>query len=521
MERTWSLRATDATRKRKCEPLQDISNAPKNPSQARASTIRGDGVKTKAHVTTLKLSSKTTAATVQATLKRSVAFTSTSKGKKRASSTKKTETTRAKKRKLEDPENQHQKIQTSLLSFQAAKFKEVKTETENHVEVEADIAVKNIEEEKQTETGDGPKETQKNHVEAEADIAVKNIKEEKQTETGDGPKETQSVTVVEPTVVPAPHDEYAPRPYTCTFNHRGSCFDEETYFASVRDIDAPSATISSHQAKLIKELDIYYKKHEMKYLPVPNYIGTVQLDITEKMRTIVVDWLVEVCEEFELESETFHKAVNLIDRCLKKIQILRKQFQLLGCACIMLAAKFEEVNGGLFNVDDYVDISDQTYTAEQMLDMEVQVLNALEYRVASTTCYGFMHRYMEAGCTTAKQRSLVAYLCDFALLFYHMVRFKPSILVASAVYLARLTTGEVEPWVPTLHHVTKYNPSYFKDCVEELHQLHEIESQVVNTQRDKVKAVSEKYLAGKFHSASTIPACSKNQLMDSFDQYTS
>ena len=43
----------------------------------------------------------------------------------------------------------------------------------------------------------------------------------------------------------------------------------------------------------------------------------------------------------------------------------------------------------------------------QMLDMEAQVLNALEYRIASTTCYGFMHRYMQAGCTTDKQRSLV------------------------------------------------------------------------------------------------------------------
>jgi cyclin A len=179
-----------------------------------------------------------------------------------------------------------------------------------------------------------------------------------------------------------------------------------------------------------------------------------------------------------------------------------------------------------------------------MLAMEAQVLNALEYRVASTTCYGFIHRYMNAGCAADKQRSLVKvcavmhwsqpsglhltaslacsmqYLCDFALLFYHMVRFKPSKLVASAVYLARLTTGEAEPWTPTLHHVTKYNPLELQECVEELHRLHAIETQVVNTQRDKAKAVSEKYLADKFHAASTIPSCSKTQLTDSFEQYT-
>jgi hypothetical protein len=42
-----------------------------------------------------------------------------------------------------------------------------------------------------------------------------------------------------------------------------------------------------------------------------------------------------------------------------------------------------------------------------MLEMEAKVLQALEYRVASTTCYGFVTRYTQAGCTSEKQKSLV------------------------------------------------------------------------------------------------------------------
>ena len=53
-----------------------------------------------------------------------------------------------------------------------------------------------------------------------------------------------------------------------------------------------------------------------------------------------------------------------MDRCLKKIRINRKQFQLLGCACMMIAAKFDEVYGP--NVEDFVYISDQTYTADEV-----------------------------------------------------------------------------------------------------------------------------------------------------------
>ncbi|GMF45176.1 unnamed protein product [Phytophthora fragariaefolia] len=81
-------------------------------------------------------------------------------------------------------------------------------------------------------------------------------------------------------------------------------------------------------------------------------------------------------------------------------------------------------------------------------------------------------------------------------------------------------TGEEEAWTPTLHHVTQYNPLDIQECVLELHRLHAVEVQVVNTQRDKAKAVSEKYLADKFHAASTIPSYDKNDLAESFAQYS-
>ncbi|CAI5747040.1 unnamed protein product [Peronospora destructor] len=532
MERTRSSAAGDATCKRKRGALQDISNNSKTQSPTRRGVVEkettaDDVIKPKTKASRASLRRSSTVSSVNSTLKSSMASTAASKAKKRVAVSKKTEMLRVKKRKLEGTENQplHSKIQTSMLSFQAVSMKTK--------ELVKKAKGRRCEEDKENERRErrGGRKVDK-HMKAETDI-VKEVVEEKQREKEvvvkskklEQPEETLEsqgkLTTVAETATSAAvferRDEYAPRPYSFTYDHKSSCFDESTYVAAVRDIDAPSAVMSSHYAKLVRELDIYYRKHETKYLPEADYIGTVQMDINEKMRTILIDWLVEVGEEYELDSQTFHKAVNLVDRCLKKIKINRKQFQLLGCACMMIAAKFEEVYGP--NVEEFVYISDQTYTADEMLDMEAQVLKALEYRVASTTCYGFMHRYTQAGCTTDKQCSLVSYLCDLALLFYHMVRFKPSKLVASAVYLARFTTSETEAWTPTLHHVTKYNPLDFQDCVEELHRLHAIESQVVNTQRDKAKAVSEKYLADKFDKASTIPACSKNQLMDSFPYY--
>lgn len=42
-----------------------------------------------------------------------------------------------------------------------------------------------------------------------------------------------------------------------------------------------------------------------------------------------------------------------------------------------------------------------------MLEMESKVLQALEYRVASTTCYGFLRRYIAAASASEKQSALV------------------------------------------------------------------------------------------------------------------
>lgn len=63
-----------------------------------------------------------------------------------------------------------------------------------------------------------------------------------------------------------------------------------------------------------------------------------QPDITPAMRTILVDWLVEVREEYKLRNETLHLAVNFLDRFLSSMSVLKGKLQLVGTAAILLAA---------------------------------------------------------------------------------------------------------------------------------------------------------------------------------------
>ena len=48
----------------------------------------------------------------------------------------------------------------------------------------------------------------------------------------------------------------------------------------------------------------------------PDYFGKKHNEIQWKMRVILVDWMMEVSEEFRLKRQTFHLSVHLLDKYL-------------------------------------------------------------------------------------------------------------------------------------------------------------------------------------------------------------
>lgn len=211
------------------------------------------------------------------------------------------------------------------------------------------------------------------------------------------------------------------------------------------------------------------------------YMADIQVDITAEMRAIMVDWLVEVAQEYRLAPCTLYVCVVYIDRCLQQITMSRSKLQLLGCACMLIAAKLEEVYTP--SVDEFVYISDNTYTREQILQMESIILKRLDFRLAVATPWHFLKRFLMAGAAganeillthvsfclqserTSKLLGVLArpashavrlcdlhsqqYLCELTLQEYSFLKYKPSLVAAASVYLARLTLNIPGPtWVP-------------------------------------------------------------------------
>lgn len=59
------------------------------------------------------------------------------------------------------------------------------------------------------------------------------------------------------------------------------------------------------------------------------------------MRSILMDWMVEVQENFELNHETLYLAVKLVDLYLMEVQINKDTLQLLGASAMFISAKFD------------------------------------------------------------------------------------------------------------------------------------------------------------------------------------
>jgi hypothetical protein len=81
----------------------------------------------------------------------------------------------------------------------------------------------------------------------------------------------------------------------------------------------------------------------------------------------------------------------MIDRYMSKHQIAKREVQLVGISALLIVAKYEEIYPPLLK--DFVFIADNTYTAEEILDMEKKILFSLDFDLSLTTSYRFLERF--------------------------------------------------------------------------------------------------------------------------------
>ncbi|RVW49677.1 Cyclin-A3-4 [Vitis vinifera] len=234
----------------------------------------------------------------------------------------------------------------------------------------------------------------------------------------------------------------------------------------------------------------------------PDYMEKVQNDVTPNMREILVDWLVEVAEEYKLVSDTLFLCISYIDRFLSSHALRRDKLQLLGVSCMLIASKFEEISPP--HAEDFCYITDNHYTAEEASFYSFSFLCfVLHIKLLCFSIFIWNQRklgsFMRASEEESKSLSmqfeaLSWYLAELSLLDYGCLRFLPSMIAASSIFLARfILEPNKHPWSLALQRYSGYKPSDLKECVLLIHSRH-----LNRRGNSSLRAIRQKYLQPMF-----------------------
>jgi len=243
--------------------------------------------------------------------------------------------------------------------------------------------------------------------------------------------------------------------------------------------------------------DIYYNLMiKEKDRVDPRYLNS-QVDINEKTRAILVDWLVEVHFMFKLLPETLFLGVSIIDRFLSLKSITRDLLQLVGITSMLIACKYEEIYAPECN--DFVYISDGNYTKPQILHMEQTILNTLNFNITHPSSLHFLRRYSKAGGSDYTLHTICKYLIEVVLIDVKFLKYVPSLQAAASVYLGRAMTRKSPLWTPTLEHYSTYPETLVRECALDMNDF--LKKSTYST----LKSIRKKYSLPKFGQVADLP----------------
>ncbi|KAJ0006196.1 hypothetical protein NQD34_013469 [Periophthalmus magnuspinnatus] len=260
------------------------------------------------------------------------------------------------------------------------------------------------------------------------------------------------------------------------------------------DIDAENREDCVMCPEYAKDIFDYLKQREEKFV-LQDYMPQ-QSSLNAEMRAILVDWLVEVQENFELYHETLYLAVKMTDHYLSKTSVHREMLQLVGSTAMLIASKFEERSPPC--VDDFLYICDDAFKREELITMEGSILQTLGFDINIPISYRFLRRYAKCVNTGMDTLTLARYFCEMSLLEMDLVLERGSLL-ASACLLLALLTKDLGGWTPCLQFHSGYDLCDLSPVVRKLYFC------LSAPLDERVKAIRNKYSHKVFFEVAKLP----------------
>lgn len=209
--------------------------------------------------------------------------------------------------------------------------------------------------------------------------------------------------------------------------------------------------------------------------------------LTSNMRMQVVDWLLEVLDEYKsLSPESFHLAVSIMDKYLSKqsknvTRTGSNQFQEIGVTALVIASKFVDYQTP--RLREFSDVTECSVKKKDLLDRERDFLTQLTCELSAPTPYHFLLELITCFGLTIREarpaRRLALYFCDLARLDYALLRFRNRIIGVACLFMGMAYSphvcSETTPLITSRQEPINYldiNIEELVDCIYRLQHFH-------------------------------------------------
>ena len=153
------------------------------------------------------------------------------------------------------------------------------------------------------------------------------------------------------------------------------------------------------------------------------------------MRSILMDWIVQVHQRFGLLPETLFLTANYVDRFLSAKVVSLNKLQLVGATALFVASKYEEINCPSVSEIEYM--VDRGYSVEEILKAERFMLSMLQFELGWPGPMSFLRRISKADDYDLETRTLAKYFLEVTIMDECFLGCPPSFLAAGAHCLSR------------------------------------------------------------------------------------
>jgi hypothetical protein len=170
----------------------------------------------------------------------------------------------------------------------------------------------------------------------------------------------------------------------------------------------------------------------------------MQREIQWFMRPYLIDFIVEAHAAFTLLPETLFLTINLLDRYCSRRVVYKQHYQLVGCAALLIAAKYGDKKDRVPQINELNNMCCGLYDAGMFTQMEMHVLNTLEWNIGHPTVDFFSQLIVAEERDDREVEHMAAYISEIALYHRDFVSTKPSTMARSSLALARAILGRPE-----------------------------------------------------------------------------